>query len=938
MFSRGRLVSGSLALGAAACAATAAWWWLDVDRSAFYTDGQAFRAPLPGHAPRDVLWQPPAAVKTLEGDPILALDVFVAPDETTLVLARRSPRGDTDLYISQRAEAGWPAPQPLVAVNSLDNDLSPTLSPDGQRLFFASDRPGGAGGLDIWSCERTATGWSSPTPAECNSAADDTDPHLGQDPTDGSPLLLFSSDRPTTDPGEREQGFSIYAQPTVGDPFLVRASPPGVTLADPALTPSGDFLYWIASPIASEGKPALLRERAAWRPQTTGTAPVHTDTPEVMDASIAALPHVASPSLSLEGFALHLLAGGADEPHLVRAVAREVYLIRASSRSDLIRLVPWMLIALAAVLLLSLLRRGTTSVRWNAALGTLGLLARCALVSLVLHAALVALLTVLSVFEDSGEPSASSTGRVALSSSSVRAALADQLRTLSPSEGTSQPRAPVSVTLAEWSAPSTPEFARTVPTLNSARPAIVSQPQPMPDAPVNTSAITPAVIASAPATDVMPTAPMEPRIPIPVRSASRVTAEPGMASLSRAAVERSPAPIPAVTRDGLPLPPPRVDPGSQRAQIDPELAAAAAEASPVWTADISGAFGTLPDSIAASPMRAPAITLPSAEATPRGRGEPPDADTKSLLTERMDVDLPATMLPAVAASVRPTSAPKSLSGEPASLMAQTSIADAHTQPVTIPLPEFALDLPAAAPSLDGLVLPRVIDLSFDLVGVVVDEQTAQPIAGATVRLDLAAEDDAMATTKPDGSFGLSFQQMPDNAAVTATMPGYAPGALNISATQIDTGKRVTIRLSKIDPFLITLESQPEVHHLGDDAFTGRINSQFQRASEGLSLRFTFALDEGHTRLPARGVELRVFAKGTQLNNPVLVNGTRIAVFDDSPSDGSFGEQRFAVPVGLLQLGENTVEFRSVDSRGTDHDDYEFVNPRIVFLPITDGPV
>ncbi len=38
----------------------------------------------------------------------------------------------------------------------------PALSPDNQRLYFASDMPGGLGGTDIYVVNRTATGWGKP--------------------------------------------------------------------------------------------------------------------------------------------------------------------------------------------------------------------------------------------------------------------------------------------------------------------------------------------------------------------------------------------------------------------------------------------------------------------------------------------------------------------------------------------------------------------------------------------------------------------------------------------------------------------------------------------------------------------------------------------------------------------------------------------------------
>lgn len=38
----------------------------------------------------------------------------------------------------------------------------PALSADGKTLYFASDRPGGLGGSDIWRCKDNGTGWSEP--------------------------------------------------------------------------------------------------------------------------------------------------------------------------------------------------------------------------------------------------------------------------------------------------------------------------------------------------------------------------------------------------------------------------------------------------------------------------------------------------------------------------------------------------------------------------------------------------------------------------------------------------------------------------------------------------------------------------------------------------------------------------------------------------------
>jgi hypothetical protein len=57
------------------------------------------------------------------------------------------------LFRSTWTSTGWSKPEPLDDLNSPDattGDRSPSLSRDGSLLYFASDRPGGKGGLDLW--------------------------------------------------------------------------------------------------------------------------------------------------------------------------------------------------------------------------------------------------------------------------------------------------------------------------------------------------------------------------------------------------------------------------------------------------------------------------------------------------------------------------------------------------------------------------------------------------------------------------------------------------------------------------------------------------------------------------------------------------------------------------------------------------------------------
>jgi len=65
-----------------------------------------------------------------------------------------------DLYYSEYNGEYWSDPQSLGAnVNRPDSwESQPSLSSDSRKIFFASDRPGGYGGSDIWYTERASDG------------------------------------------------------------------------------------------------------------------------------------------------------------------------------------------------------------------------------------------------------------------------------------------------------------------------------------------------------------------------------------------------------------------------------------------------------------------------------------------------------------------------------------------------------------------------------------------------------------------------------------------------------------------------------------------------------------------------------------------------------------------------------------------------------------
>ncbi|MEO8554389.1 MAG: hypothetical protein ABI678_30650, partial [Kofleriaceae bacterium] len=127
----------------------------------------------------------------------------------------------------------------LVEVSSPYNEIRLATSPDGTtRLWGSPDRPGGPGGWNIWISRRTGAAWSEPAAVSFDSEANDFDPAYSPD----GGFVYFFSNRPGGAGGD-----DIYRVAVTGDTFgeVEHLGPEINTAGDEwAPTPTADGLLF----------------------------------------------------------------------------------------------------------------------------------------------------------------------------------------------------------------------------------------------------------------------------------------------------------------------------------------------------------------------------------------------------------------------------------------------------------------------------------------------------------------------------------------------------------------------------------------------------------------------------------------------------------------------------------------------------------------------
>lgn len=130
-------------------------------------------------------WQPAKKLQAPVNSGFVEDIVGLSGDGETLLLYYNNEKGFDDIFISHKDKKQFTRPEMLsLTVNSEQKEEAAMISPDGNWIFFSSNRPGGYGGMDIYFSRRLPNGeWSNAKNAgpNINTEYDDSYPYLAPD-------------------------------------------------------------------------------------------------------------------------------------------------------------------------------------------------------------------------------------------------------------------------------------------------------------------------------------------------------------------------------------------------------------------------------------------------------------------------------------------------------------------------------------------------------------------------------------------------------------------------------------------------------------------------------------------------------------------------------------------------------------------------------------
>ncbi len=173
------------------------------------------------------------------------IDPWVTPDGESIYFSSIRPVGDDDrrdaeVWRVDREGDGWGEPVHIAGIGSETDELGASVSADGQ-IWFASDRPGGAGGWDLYTASIDGDEASEPEAVEgLNTPAWEFNPAIN---ADGDAVIFTSINRP----GGSGLG-DLFDATGDGDAWTEHGPLPINTPADEyhaSLSPDGRTLYYV---------------------------------------------------------------------------------------------------------------------------------------------------------------------------------------------------------------------------------------------------------------------------------------------------------------------------------------------------------------------------------------------------------------------------------------------------------------------------------------------------------------------------------------------------------------------------------------------------------------------------------------------------------------------------------------------------------------------
>jgi len=187
-------------------------------------------------------WSAPVHLAAPVNSSARELGAELSPDGLSLYFGSDRPggAGDVDIWAVRREclDCAWGAAVNIVNINSLKSDGGPAFSPDGHLLFFGSGRDFGHGGDDIWMTHRENTdddlGWEAPINlgSGVNTSSQETSPAYVPALNAGGSNLYFVR-------GTTLAAFDIYEARVNRDGEVLTPGTPVTELNDP-LAVDGD--------------------------------------------------------------------------------------------------------------------------------------------------------------------------------------------------------------------------------------------------------------------------------------------------------------------------------------------------------------------------------------------------------------------------------------------------------------------------------------------------------------------------------------------------------------------------------------------------------------------------------------------------------------------------------------------------------------------------